>query len=92
MALKLQLFHKVEHLDGELKDAFADLLSLHPPDEVQQRRDTRNGSWSSDRTSTGKGHALLIRHVMTSRVTVTSCDVNSRSNNWEPSQYFPELK
>ena len=24
---------KVESLDGELKDAFADLLSLHPPEE-----------------------------------------------------------
>ena len=39
---------QVECLDGELKDAFADLLSLHPPEEV-----TKENGVNGDVASSG---------------------------------------
>ena len=38
---------QVESLDGELKDAFADLLSLHPPEEAKQNGAVQNGDLNS---------------------------------------------
>ena len=47
-----QTSHKVESLDGELKDAFADLLSLHPPDE--EAKPEMNGGANGDVGSVGE--------------------------------------